>query len=165
MSLYCMRCINQTKIHVPNIALTNANIALPHIVASGASISARRIPNCADEIVAPVVGETNLFMHNCCIISPATLIPIPVHRIARSLGSLDITKTSIACESIKKFFILISIAPIKSDTTDKTRRSIARVNVIIFFLINVFIIITIMLLFRLLLLEYTNLFSLKNSIY
>lgn len=51
MSLYCMRCINQTKIHVPNIALTNANIALPHIVASGASISARRIPNCADEIV------------------------------------------------------------------------------------------------------------------
>ena len=45
-------------------------------------------------MVAPVVGETNLFMHNCCIISPAVLMPIPVHRIASSLGILDTRKIS-----------------------------------------------------------------------
>ncbi|MFR8542894.1 MAG: hypothetical protein ACLVD8_26425 [Enterocloster sp.] len=33
------------------------------------------MPNCAEEIVAPVVGETNLFMHSCCMIRPATLMP------------------------------------------------------------------------------------------
>ena len=33
------------------------------------------MPNWAEEMVAPVVGETNLFMQSCCMIRPATLIP------------------------------------------------------------------------------------------
>ena len=48
--------------------------------------SASRMPNCADEMVAPVVGETNLFMHSCCMIRPATLMPTPVHRMASRRG-------------------------------------------------------------------------------
>lgn len=31
------------------------------------------MPNCAEEIVAPVVGDTNLLLHSCCMMSPATL--------------------------------------------------------------------------------------------
>ena len=76
---------------MPKIAVANANIALLHSVEDGMNKSARSIPNCAEDMVAPVVGDTNLLLQSCCMISPATLIPIPVHKIARSLGSLDTT--------------------------------------------------------------------------
>ena len=81
-SLNWIRWMNQTKIHVPAIAARNAKMARPHSVDDGMNNSASRMPNCADEIVAPVVGETNLFMHSCCMIRPATLMPTPVHSIA-----------------------------------------------------------------------------------
>ena len=55
---------------------------------------ASRMPNWAEEMVAPVVGETNLFMQSCCMIRPATLIPTPVHRMASSRGSRERRKIS-----------------------------------------------------------------------
>ena len=76
------------------MAAAKANTARPHNVDEGINSSAIKIPSCADEIVAPVVGDTNLFMHSCCIISPATLMPIPVHKTARSLGRREIIKIS-----------------------------------------------------------------------
>lgn len=41
-------------------------------------------PSYADEMVVPVMGNTNLFMQSFCIIRPATLIPTLVHRIAKA---------------------------------------------------------------------------------
>ena len=86
--------MNQTNIQVPRTANTKEKTALPHRVELGMNSSASRIPNCAEEMVAPVVGETNLFMQSCCIIRPATLIPIPVQRIAKRRGRREIRNTS-----------------------------------------------------------------------
>ena len=38
-----------------------------HRVEAGINSRASRMPNCAEEIVAPVVGDTNLLLHSCCI--------------------------------------------------------------------------------------------------
>ena len=83
--------------------------------------NASRIPNCAEEIVAPVVGDTNLLLHSCCIMSPATLIPIPVHKIARRRGRRETMKIS----NCSKFpdnssSGARSITPTKSEQQDKT---------------------------------------------
>ena len=94
-SLNWIRWMNQTKIHVPAIAARKAKMARPHSVDDGMNNSASRIPNCADEIVAPVVGETNLFMHSCCMIRPATLMPTPVHKIASRRGRREMSRISI----------------------------------------------------------------------
>ena len=66
-----------------------------HSVDDGMNNSASRMPNCADEIVAPVVGETNLFMHSCCMIRPATLMPTPVHSIASRRGRREMSRIAI----------------------------------------------------------------------
>ena len=60
-SLNWMRWMNHTKSQVPSVAVTNAKIARLHRVEAGMNSSASKIPNCAEEMVAPVVGETNLF--------------------------------------------------------------------------------------------------------
>ena len=80
--------MNQTKIQVPRIAVAKAKIALLHRVEAGINSRAGRMPNCVEEIVAPVVGDTNLLLHSCCMMSPATLMPMPVylaHRLAERL--------------------------------------------------------------------------------
>ena len=129
--------MNHTKIHVPRIAVVNANIARPHSVDCGINKSARRIPNCADEIVAPVVGETNLFMQSCCIINPAVLIPTPVQMIASRRGSLEIKKISNCSIFPRNNSIgVTSITPTNKDTADRTRRSAARMIVDIRSFIN-----------------------------
>ena len=109
-----------------------ANTVRPHSVESGINISAINIPNCADEIVAPVVGETNLFIQICCMISPATLIPVPVQRIAKSLGSLDIKNIFIvSISSLNKALGLTSNTPINKDTIDRNIRINARIIVLL----------------------------------
>src|SRR5690625_2367909 len=57
-------------------------------------------PKRAESIVPAVVGETNLFLVNCCIINPAILILDPAIKILINLGSLLINKTS-DCSSVK----------------------------------------------------------------
>ena len=84
--------MNQTNIQVPRTANTKEKIALPQRVELGRNSSASKMPNCAEEMVAPVVGETNLFIQSCCIIRPATLMPVPVQRIARRRGRREIRK-------------------------------------------------------------------------
>ena len=86
--------MNQTNIQVPRMAHTKEKAARPHSVEPGANSSASRMPNCAEEIVAPVVGETNLFMQSCCMINPATLMPTPVQRMASRRGMREIRKIS-----------------------------------------------------------------------
>lgn len=101
----------------------NAKIARPHKVEPGKNKSASKIPNWAEEIVAPVVGETNLFMHSCCIISPATLIPTPVQSMASSRGSREIKNISNSSKSpVNSADSLISITPTKSERMDKSIR-------------------------------------------
>ena len=80
-SLNWMRWMNQTKIQVPRIAVAKAKMARLHRVEAGMNSSASRMPSWAEEMVAPVVGETNLLLHSCCMMRPATLIPMPVHRM------------------------------------------------------------------------------------
>ena len=69
-----------------------ANSARPQSVEFGMNNSASKMPNCAEEMVAPVVGETNLFMQSCCMMSPATLMPTPVQRMASRRGSRETTR-------------------------------------------------------------------------
>lgn len=92
-----------------------------------ANTSASRMPNCAVEMVAPVVGETNLFMHSCCMIRPAALMPMPVQRIASSLGRREIRKTSQSSAlPCSRSAGRISSTPTNNDTTDKTASASAR---------------------------------------
>ena len=115
-----------------------AKNARPHNVEFGIKSSAIRIPNCAEEIVAPVVGETNLFMHNCCMISPATLIPTPVHKIASKRGNREITNISICSTSpLNRPVKFKSNTPINSDHTDKISSMTAREIVKPYFLMVV----------------------------
>ena len=83
--------------------------------------SASRMPNWAEEMVAPVVGDTNLLLHNCCMISPATLMPTPVHRIASRRGSREIRKISICSKFPASSSAGVrSITPTNSEQQDKT---------------------------------------------
>ena len=91
-SLNGTRCTNHTKIHVPRMAQTAEKIALLQMVEEGINRNASKMPNWAEDIVAPVVGDTNLFAQSCCMISPATLIPTPVHNMASKRGSREINK-------------------------------------------------------------------------
>ena len=70
--------------------MINANVATAGILLRRPSAS--RMPSCANWIVAPVVGETNLFAQSCCMMRPAMLIPAPVQRTARSLGRRESRK-------------------------------------------------------------------------
>lgn len=65
-----------------------------HSVEEGMNSKASKIPSWAEEMVAPVVGETNLLLQSCCMIRPATLMPTPVHKIASRRGRRDTRKTS-----------------------------------------------------------------------
>ena len=113
--------MKKTNTHVPKIAITNAKNALPHRVELGMNSIAIKIPSSAEEIVAPVVGETNLFMQSCCIIKPATLIPMPVHKIASRRGRREISKIrSCSLFPSNNSESCISITPINSETTDRT---------------------------------------------
>ena len=136
-SLKRMCWMNQTKIQVPRIAKTKAKAALPMSVEPGMNSRASRMPNCAEEMVAPVVGETNLFMHSCCMISPATLIPTPVQRMARSLGSREIRKISSCSRSpASRAANWMSITPTNRERTDRIARTIARITVKVHFLMK-----------------------------
>ncbi len=109
-------------------------MALDHNVDDGINNNAISIPSCADEIVAPVLGDTNLFIHNCCMISPAILIPTPVHKIASSLGSLEIIKIlHCSASPLKSDDKLISITPTKSENIDKTSNITAKTMVNLYF--------------------------------
>ena len=81
-------------------------------------------------MVAPVVGETNLFMHSCCIIRPATLMPMPVHKIARRRGRREAKNIS-SCSALplNRLAGLMSMTPTNRETTDKTARAAARMTV------------------------------------
>lgn len=62
------------------------------------------------------------------IISPATLIPIPVHIIANNLGNLETTNIINALLSfVNKSLISISITPTNIDINDNASRIIARI--------------------------------------
>ena len=81
--------------------------------------------------MAPVVGETNLLLHNCCMINPATLMPTPVHRMASNRGNLEIRKIS------HKFKFpasnacgFISITPTNREQQDKTSSNTASTKVV-----------------------------------
>jgi len=52
--------MNQTKTHVPKIAVAKAKRVRLHKLEAGINNSASKMPSWAEEIVAPVVGEINL---------------------------------------------------------------------------------------------------------
>ena len=80
--------------------------------------------------MAPVVGDTNLLLHNCCMISPATLMPIPVHRMASRRGSREIRKTSICSKFPASSSAGVrSITPTNSEQQDKTSNRTERTMV------------------------------------
>ena len=122
--------INQTKIQVPKIAKIKAKMALDQIVELGMKRSASRMPNWEDEMVAPVVGDINLFIQSCCMIKPAILIPTPVHKIAKRRGSLEIKKISNCSPSLKREVKFISRTPTNKETTDRITSRTASVTVI-----------------------------------
>ena len=89
-------------------------------------------------MVAPVVGETNLFMQSCCMISPATLIPTPVHKIASRRGNREIKRISIFSSSpLSRLAGVRSRTPINSEQTDRTASMTVRKMVLLYFLMVV----------------------------
>ena len=89
-----------------------------------------RIPNCADEIVAPVVGETNLLAQSCCMMRPAMLMPAPVQRIARSLGKREIRRSSrLSASPERSDENVTSAAPTRSDRRPTMNVSVRRMAV------------------------------------
>ena len=122
--------MNHTKIQVPKIAVVKAKSARLHRVEAGMNSSASRMPNWAEEMVAPVVGDTNLLLHNCCMISPATLMPTPVHRIASRRGSREIRKISICSKFPASSSAGVRlITPTNSEQQDKTSNRAKRTMV------------------------------------
>src|SRR5699024_3379394 len=65
-------------------------------LASVNNINEISAPNFAESNVPAVVGDTNLFLLNCCIINPAILILAPAITILIKRGSLLINKTSVS---------------------------------------------------------------------
>lgn len=101
--------------------MAKAKIARLHRVEAGMNSSANRMPNCAEEMVAPVVGDTNLLLHNCCMIRSATLIPTPVHKMASRRGSRETIKISNCSKFPDNSWPGVrSIAPTKSEQQDRT---------------------------------------------
>ena len=135
-SLNWMCWINHTKTQVPKTAAAKAKIARPHRVELGMNNKANRMPNWAEEIVAPVVGETNLFMQSCCMIRPATLMPTPVQRIANNRGRREMRKI-LSCSALPacRLAIFKSITPTNKEKTDKISNMRASVMVSKCFLI------------------------------
>lgn len=71
------------------------------------------------------------------MISPAVLRPIPVHKIASNLGTLEIRNNfTVSGFPVKSAPGSVSITPIKSDTTDKITSAAARMIVDTYFLIT-----------------------------
>lgn len=89
--------------NVPPKAKIKAIPILPITGNPGRKIMDTRMPNLAESIVAAVLGETNLFLVICCMISPDILSAIPVMRMLISLGILlNInTRTSVSPPLIK----------------------------------------------------------------
>ena len=81
-------------------------------------------------------GEMNLFMQSCCMISPAMLIPTPVHKIASRRGRREARKichwSASACKSPAR---LTSITPIKREATLRTASKSASATVTVYFFI------------------------------
>ena len=133
-----MRCTKNTNSSVPMTARMNAKIVLTQSPIAGKNSIASAMPNCADWIVAPVVGETNLFMHSCCMIRPATLMPTPVQMMASRRGILPrknifISIPSPPASSVER---LISVAPTNSDAADNSSKTAAKIKLDRYFLIK-----------------------------
>ena len=122
--------MNQTKIQVPRIAVAKAKMARLHRVEAGINRSASKMPNWAEEMVAPVVGDTNLLLHSCCMMSPATLMPMPVHKMASRRGSREMMKIS-SCSKLpaRSSPGVRSITPTNSEQQDKTSNRAKRTMV------------------------------------
>ena len=81
------------------------------------------MPSWAEEMVAPVVGETNLLLHSCCMMRPATLMPTPVQRMASRRGSREIKKISSCSKSPEnRPARSTSMTPTKRDHADRASR-------------------------------------------
>ena len=129
-SLNWTRWMNQTKIQVPSAAVTKANAARPSSVDPGMNSRASRMPNWADEMVAPVVGDTNLFIQSACMMRPATLMPTPVHRMASRRGRRERTKMRICSKSPESTPCTVtSSTPTNRDATPTASRRTARTTV------------------------------------
>ena len=129
-SFACMRSTNATKSQVPAMAAAKAKRALSQIVEAGMKRSASRMPSCANWIVAPVVGETNLFAQSCCMMRPAMLIPAPVQRTARSLGRRESRKRpTCAASPARSAPGVMSPAPAKRLRTETTRVAVRSTSV------------------------------------
>ena len=78
---------------VPSNASTVANSNFNSKLASGKNIKEIIIPNFAKSIVPAVVGATNLFWVNCCMINPHKLKLIPAMIMLNVLGNRLDNKT------------------------------------------------------------------------
>lgn len=66
---------------------------------------------------APVQGDINLSIQSCCLVTPTTLMPTPIHKIASRRGSRDmIIKSKLPKFSSSK--VRNSMAPIKIEATE-----------------------------------------------
>ena len=129
-SLNWMRWMNHTNTQVPRVAATKAKRLRPQMPALGTNTMAMSTPNWADWMVAPVVGDTNLFMQSCCMMRPATLMPAPVHSTASRRGRREASRVSHwSASPASRPDTSMSSTPINNDAHDSPARSTASIAV------------------------------------
>lgn len=124
--------MSREKASVPAIAAAKAKSVRDTSVEDGRKAKAKRMPSCADAIVAPVVGDTNLFAQSCCMMRPAMLRPAPASSTAASRGRREARNTSSkagsparSCEGV------MSMAPVKSEAALRTASAAASSRVVL----------------------------------
>ncbi len=129
-SLNWMRWMNHTNTQVPRMAVTNAKRLRPQMPAPGTNTMAMSTPSWADWMVAPVVGDTNLFMQSCCMMRPATLMPAPVHSTASRRGRREASRVSHwSASPAARPEKSMSSTPMNSDAPESPARSRAKMTV------------------------------------
>lgn len=108
------------KRKVPTSAKRKATVILKSWLPPGKISRETKIPNFAKSIVPAVVGETNLFLLNCCIMRPAILMLAPATRIETKRGSREtVNICHCSLEILNKSNGFILETPMKREKKDK----------------------------------------------
>lgn len=101
-------------------------------VADVKTIIDTRIPSLAESNVPAVVGETNLFLLNCCIIKPTMLMLIPAIIMLINRGILLTNKTCFwVSVKLNKSSGLTLETPTNTESIEKTSKSIIKYRIFI----------------------------------
>lgn len=126
LSRICMKSKVPSKAKIKDTSIFCRGVAVVKTIID------TRIPSLAESKVPAVVGETNLFLLNCCMIKPTILMLIPAIIILINRGTLLTSKTCF-CVSVKlnKSSGLTLETPTNTESSEKTNKSIIKYRIFI----------------------------------